>query len=343
MSRSVKGLDETKNKKHFNPEEDQIIRDMVAGKGPNCWNEIAGILNRTPQSIRNRYNLFLNRSSSKEQWSIEEDNSLIYLSNGPFYRKWAKLESFFPGRTQIQIKNRYNLLIRRLSHQEASTDSNSFHQDHNTDALLNMLSLTQSSLNQQDCVENIPDSFQQISSFYDQSFPTQDEQNLHIFDQPIPNPAPNLDPALYTPFDESENIFDGENNYDEYFGSDAQIIPFDCFTLQDDHQSFLYDDFNQEDELQNMTSEYQLIPSPFDQDQQIKTEQAPFFINEAIQEALDGPYCQSFPTYNPLAEIDFQLDHRYNFAEDDETDCQLFSCDITAGLDQNQEFGSWFN
>jgi hypothetical protein len=275
MSNSVHDLSKKKQKIHFTSGEDQIIRNIVAEKGSNCWKELGEILNRKPYSIRNRYNTYLRQQNNDKPWSIEEEQRLIDLMEGELHKKWSKLKQYFPGRAQVQIKNKWNSLIKKLLNEKSLN---------NSDSTINMHNLSQ----------QVPTDFEQ--------------QNLQIFDSTIPNPDEN------EPFDE-----------DEYVIFDEQIFPTDCYSQHDEQQLFSFDDIIYEDEL--LIIEHQLIPSPFMQDQ-IKTEQYSIPLNEAILDALDGPYCEIFPTYVPSAEPN-------NFLENYEESNHLFFTALTDNLNDD--------
>jgi hypothetical protein len=99
-----------KKRKRFTQDEDEFIKIVVNVKGKNCWIKLGEILNRDPKQVRDRYNNYLKEDLNKGPWSIEENEKLMQLQNGNLKNKWSKMEEFFPGRNQVQIKNQWNKL-----------------------------------------------------------------------------------------------------------------------------------------------------------------------------------------------------------------------------------------
>lgn len=59
------------------------------------------------KKIKERYFLYLREGIETKNWEIEEDLRLLILvrENG---KKWKELTQHFTGRTDLQLKNRYN-------------------------------------------------------------------------------------------------------------------------------------------------------------------------------------------------------------------------------------------
>ncbi|CAD8054150.1 unnamed protein product [Paramecium primaurelia] len=108
---------EQPQKSKWTPEEDQIIRDNV-NKEENNWAAIATMLkNKTGKQIRERY---INKLRSdiidvkQQPWSNQEDQKLLQLYN-QFGSKWSLIARQFFGRSDLQIKNRTNKLLKTQS------------------------------------------------------------------------------------------------------------------------------------------------------------------------------------------------------------------------------------
>jgi hypothetical protein len=119
---------ERKTKVCFNLEEDKAIRNFVYTHGTSSWANMKKILpDRTIKQCQERWKNFLDPNLSKEKWTIEEDSLLLNLV-GEYGKKWSRFVNHFHGRTDVLIKNRYNLLIRHqlkereLNHQRTSND-----------------------------------------------------------------------------------------------------------------------------------------------------------------------------------------------------------------------------
>ena len=98
-------------KRQFTHEEDNILRKAVAEYGLSNWDRIASVLNgRTPRQCRDRWNKYLSPDLRDVMWTDAEDQRLLGLVEqlGP---KWARLRVYFPGRSDINIKNRYKYLV----------------------------------------------------------------------------------------------------------------------------------------------------------------------------------------------------------------------------------------
>jgi hypothetical protein len=106
--------DRAKRSKHkFTPEEDAQIRQFAALHGVKQWDLLAQTLpDRSARQIRDRWAHYLSPQVSAKPWSLDEDRQLLRLclQNGT---QWSVLVKHFPGRTDINLKNRWNKLQRR--------------------------------------------------------------------------------------------------------------------------------------------------------------------------------------------------------------------------------------
>ncbi|CAD8187641.1 unnamed protein product [Paramecium pentaurelia] len=101
-------------------EEDQILTDIASQYySKNNWTELTIKFNqlsqtqRYPKQIRERWNNVLNPNISKQTWNKEEKIKLIQLilDQG---KKWSKIQNLMNNRSENQIKNQYNGIIRNL-------------------------------------------------------------------------------------------------------------------------------------------------------------------------------------------------------------------------------------
>ncbi|OHT00198.1 Myb-like DNA-binding domain containing protein [Tritrichomonas foetus] len=100
-------------KRKFTQEEDEIVRQLVNEHGPKQWDLIAKSLkNRTARQCRDRWKHYLSPTVSLREWTLEEDRLLLSYTQ-QFGPQWAALVKFFPGRTDINLKNRFNKLQRK--------------------------------------------------------------------------------------------------------------------------------------------------------------------------------------------------------------------------------------
>lgn len=93
----------------FTIEEDQKLRDLVSKYGDRSWGIISSLMeNRSQRQCRERWKHYLSCdiNESKKPWTKEEDLILILKYNelGP---KWTKIARELPGRSDLQVKQRY--------------------------------------------------------------------------------------------------------------------------------------------------------------------------------------------------------------------------------------------
>lgn len=107
-----------KLKRKFTEDEDQLILSMYVQQGIHDWKKIAKKLyKRTARQCRERYNHYLANEPKQDEWTSEEDSILLNQYNiyGP---KWTLISKELPGRTSINAKNRYALLMRHKKKQD---------------------------------------------------------------------------------------------------------------------------------------------------------------------------------------------------------------------------------
>lgn len=100
-------------KQKFSPDEDQRLIQLVSTYDTD-WKTIANLLgnNRNPRQCRERYVNYLSPTVNHGPWTGEEDQLLMqkYAELGS---KWVLISQYFNNRTDVQLKNRFNLLNRR--------------------------------------------------------------------------------------------------------------------------------------------------------------------------------------------------------------------------------------
>lgn len=79
------------------------------------WAKVARQMgNRSVRQCKERYFHYLAPSINKKEWSNEED-SLLMSSVLKYGKKWKVFEELFSNRTEIDIRNRYYVLQRKIS------------------------------------------------------------------------------------------------------------------------------------------------------------------------------------------------------------------------------------
>ncbi|KAK8887792.1 hypothetical protein M9Y10_038849 [Tritrichomonas musculus] len=91
----------------FTPQEDATLKELVAKYGSTKWSEIAMKLpNRTGRQCRERWKNYLAPGIQNGPWSQEED-ALLVQKVKELGTMWSKMVQFFPGRTDVNLKNRW--------------------------------------------------------------------------------------------------------------------------------------------------------------------------------------------------------------------------------------------
>ena len=99
----------------FTPDEDAKLKKLVGNFGESSWEDVAAFMSgRNPRQCRDRWFCYLSPSINNSPWTEEEDDRIIRLQ--PIYNgKWVKMSKKFKGRTDVQIKNRWNILKKRVA------------------------------------------------------------------------------------------------------------------------------------------------------------------------------------------------------------------------------------
>lgn len=103
---------ETKLKRLFKKEEDELIVRLVQEVGENNWKEVARQLGtRTARQCRERWRYYLSPESRSSPWTAEEDEKLIQMKES-IGRKWSVIAECLDNKTGICVRNRWIRLER---------------------------------------------------------------------------------------------------------------------------------------------------------------------------------------------------------------------------------------
>jgi hypothetical protein len=98
----------------FTPDEDDALRKLVEEHGAHAWRVIGKLMpERNSRQCRERWLNYLDPNLNTDPWEEPEDALLLakHEKHGP---RWMFLCRFFPNRTDQMIKNRFQMLTRRI-------------------------------------------------------------------------------------------------------------------------------------------------------------------------------------------------------------------------------------
>jgi hypothetical protein len=91
----------------FTPDEDELLRQLVAQYGQNEWASIAQHFeSRTSRQCRDRWRHYINPQVMTGNWT-EADDQLLLAKVAELGQRWSAIAQSFPGRTGIGVKYHY--------------------------------------------------------------------------------------------------------------------------------------------------------------------------------------------------------------------------------------------
>ena len=104
-------LSRTSLRQKFTPEEDIRLKQLVAELGTKAWKKVSARMpDRTTRQCRERYNNYLSPLLNMDPWTADEDK-LLEEKVKEMGQKWSIIAHFFNGRSDVNVKNRYALLV----------------------------------------------------------------------------------------------------------------------------------------------------------------------------------------------------------------------------------------
>ncbi|KAH0806773.1 Myb-like DNA-binding domain containing protein [Histomonas meleagridis] len=98
----------------FSEEEDERLKEIVTRLGDNDWAVISQEMpGRNARQCKERWSYYLSPSLNISPWSEEEDK-LLLSKQRELGSKWVKISKFFDHRTDAMVKNRYQVLMRKM-------------------------------------------------------------------------------------------------------------------------------------------------------------------------------------------------------------------------------------
>ncbi|EAY19312.1 Myb-like DNA-binding domain containing protein [Trichomonas vaginalis G3] len=99
-----------KTKHKFTAEEDHLLEALVSEKGENAWDQISYLMpGRNSRQVKDRWTRYLSPDINKADWTFDEEELLIKLVKKLNFH-WVNIAKHFKGRTDNQIKNKWNNL-----------------------------------------------------------------------------------------------------------------------------------------------------------------------------------------------------------------------------------------
>lgn len=113
MNRWNKVINPSLIKGNWTQEEDAVLTNWVHHHGEKGWTKVASRLpGRIGKQCRERWVNCLKPNIKRTEWTEEEDNKIIELQ-ATIGNKWAKMAEVIEGRTDNQIKNRWNSVLKK--------------------------------------------------------------------------------------------------------------------------------------------------------------------------------------------------------------------------------------
>ena len=108
----------------FTSSEDRKLKAIVEKVGTENWNIVAKRMNsRNARQCRERWEKYLSPTIDRGEWTEEEDK-LIEMKFLQYGSKWKILAKFFPNRTDVMIRNRWNMLKRKQQKNQKDINNN---------------------------------------------------------------------------------------------------------------------------------------------------------------------------------------------------------------------------
>jgi hypothetical protein len=120
-------------RRKFTPDEDDLLRNVVAQCGTGDWNLVAqNMQSRTARQCRERWRNYVSPEVLTGHWSREDEDTLL-AKVGEMGPRWATIAQLFPGRTDIGVKNHYISIagkkLKEISQSQAANATDPFYGD----------------------------------------------------------------------------------------------------------------------------------------------------------------------------------------------------------------------
>ena len=93
--------------------EDQTLTSIILANGARDWTKVANKLpGRIGKQCRERWHHHLNPNVVKKKWTLGEDQKIVRLYH-KYNTRWSEIARHVDGRTDNQIKNRFNSNLKK--------------------------------------------------------------------------------------------------------------------------------------------------------------------------------------------------------------------------------------
>jgi hypothetical protein len=112
----------------FSPAEDELLARLVAHMGRDNWRQVASHLpGRNARQCRDRWENFLSPGVTNAPWADDEE-ALLRGKVAELGNRWKLIATFFRARSDVNVKNHWQRMQRRLRKHQQKDDrqDNSF-------------------------------------------------------------------------------------------------------------------------------------------------------------------------------------------------------------------------
>ena len=111
-------------KSKFTLDDDKRLFEIVNQIGTSSWQDVSKMMkNRNPRQCKERWENYLNPELNNGPWSEEEDMLLIKKQQ-EIGSKWASMTQYFNKRSESSLRNRWQLLDRKIKKEYLKITSN---------------------------------------------------------------------------------------------------------------------------------------------------------------------------------------------------------------------------
>ena len=248
MEKKIRNADYMRKRRITKADDQEIINYVEQGK---TWAEIATLLDKTERACKERWENFLDPAIQFTPFTKKEDNLLIEKFN-EYGLKWNIIAKFFPGRTIIQLKNRYYSIHLRNKNRmsiEERNKSRSIFTDEEEKLIVQLYKKLGRGKQHVECWKAIADEFNATMKERHPDFQPKTTQQLNTrYNMVLKNSNPQIpnDQTVTTSTDENsiftkiDQAIDQANDYNETQDNDLDLNDPDWNSFDDHFGGFDY-------------------------------------------------------------------------------------------------------